>query len=108
LFGLYGITGYLGDVLSYSRLLALGLATGLIGSSFNLMVKLVGFSPLAFIFAVMIFLGGHTFNLLINILGAYVHAVRLQYLEFFGKFYTGGGKAFAPLSSEMKYYNLIK
>lgn len=108
LFGLYSITGYLGDVLSYSRLLALGLATGLIASSFNLMVKLVGFGPLTFVFAVLIFIGGHTFNLFINILGAYVHAVRLQYLEFFGKFYTGGGKAFTPLSSGTKYYNLIK
>jgi V/A-type H+/Na+-transporting ATPase subunit I len=107
-FGLYSITGYLGDVLSYSRLLALGLATGLIGSSFNLLARLVGFSPLVIVFAVIIFLGGHTFNLLINILGAYVHAVRLQYLEFFGKFYTGGGRAFAPLSSEMKYHTLIK
>jgi len=108
LFGLYGITGYLGDVLSYSRLLALGLATGLIGSAFNLMVKLVGFGPLTFIFAVLIFLGGHTFNLLINILGAYVHAVRLQYLEFFGKFYTGGGRAFTPFASESKYCQFVK
>jgi V/A-type H+/Na+-transporting ATPase subunit I len=108
LFGLYSITGYLGDVLSYSRLLALGLATGLIGSSFNLLVRLVGFNPLVIVFAVIIFIGGHTFNLLINILGAYVHAVRLQYLEFFGKFYTGGGRAFVPLASEMKYYNLIE
>jgi V/A-type H+-transporting ATPase subunit I len=107
-FGLYSITGYLGDVLSYSRLLALGLATGLIGSSFNLLARLIGFSPLVIVFAVIIFIGGHTFNLLINILGAYVHAVRLQYLEFFGKFYTGGGRAFAPLSSEMKYYTLMK
>ncbi|MDK9710362.1 V-type ATP synthase subunit I [Acidaminobacter sp.] len=108
LFGLYGITGYLGDVLSYSRLLALGLATGLIGSAFNLMVRLIGFGPLTFVFAVLIFLGGHTFNLLINILGAYVHAVRLQYLEFFGKFYTGGGRAFAPFATESKYCQFVK
>ena len=108
LFGLYSITGYLGDVLSYSRLLALGLATGLIGSSFNLLVRLMGFNPLVVVFAVMIFVGGHTFNLFINILGAYVHAVRLQYLEFFGKFYVGGGRAFAPLTSELKYHILIK
>lgn len=108
LFGLYGITGYLGDVLSYSRLLALGLATGLIGSAFNLMVRLIGFGPLTFVFAVLIFLGGHTFNLLINILGAYVHAVRLQYLEFFGKFYTGGGRAFTPFATESKYCQFVK
>lgn len=106
LFGLYGITGYLGDILSYSRLLALGLATGLIGSSFNLMVKLVGTSPVTYIFAALIFVGGHTFNILINILGAYVHSARLQYLEFFGKFYDGGGRAFAPFKSNNKYFNI--
>ncbi|NTW71656.1 MAG: V-type ATP synthase subunit I [Eubacteriaceae bacterium] len=106
LFGLYGITGYLGDILSYSRLLALGLATGLIGSSFNLMVKLVGTGPITYIFAALIFVGGHTFNILINILGAYVHAARLQYLEFFGKFYDGGGKAFTPFKSDNKYFSI--
>lgn len=108
LFGLYGITGYLGDILSYSRLLALGLATGLIGSSFNLMIKLLGGGVVAWIFGILIFLGGHIFNLAINALGAYVHACRLQYLEFFGKFYSGGGKAFTPFKSKNKYINIIK
>lgn len=108
LFGLYGITGYLGDVLSYSRLLALGLATGLIGSSFNLMIKLLGNGFVAIIFGTVIFVGGHLFNLAINALGAYVHACRLQYLEFFGKFYVGGGKAFTPFKSKNKYINVVK
>lgn len=107
LFGLYGITGYLGDILSYSRLLALGLATGLIASSFNLMIRLLGNGIAAWIFGIIIFLGGHIFNLAINSLGAYVHACRLQYLEFFGKFYNGGGKAFSPFKSNNKYINII-
>lgn len=108
LFGLYGITGYLGDVLSYSRLLALGLATGLIGSSFNLMIRLLGNGIFAWIFGIIIFIGGHLFNLAINVLGAYVHACRLQYLEFFGKFYSGGGRQFTPFKTNNKYVNIIK
>lgn len=108
LFGLYGITGYLGDILSYSRLLALGLATGLIGSSFNLMISLLGNGVFAWIFGIIIFLGGHIFNLAINVLGAYVHACRLQYLEFFGKFYSGGGKQFTPFTTKNKYIRIIK
>lgn len=108
LFGLYGITGYLGDILSYSRLLALGLATGLIGSSFNLMIKLLGKGVFAWIFGILIFFGGHIFNLAINVLGAYVHACRLQYLEFFGKFYNGGGRQFTPFKTKNEYVNIIK
>jgi len=108
LYGLYGITGYIGDILSYSRLLALGLATGLIGSSFNLIIKLLPKGVIAIVLGTVIFIGGHIFNLLINLLGAYVHTSRLQYLEFFGKFYSGGGKAFKPLKPSNKYINVIK
>ncbi len=106
LYGLYGITGYLGDILSYSRLLALGLATGLIGSSFNLIIGLLGNPILKITFGTVIFIVGHVFNLLINVLGAYVHAARLQYLEFFNKFYEGGGKEFKPLSPVDKYIQI--
>ncbi|WDC83498.1 hypothetical protein PL321_12340 [Caloramator sp. mosi_1] len=62
LYGLYGVTGYLGDALSYSRLLALGLASGLIGWSFNLLIGLLGKGAVAFIFGPIIFVAGHTFN----------------------------------------------
>lgn len=103
----YGITGYLGDFLSYSRLLALGLATGLIGSSFNLLARLVGTNIITLIFSSLIFAAGHAFNLAINVLGAYVHGARLQYLEFFGKFYSGGGRAFTPFKSDNKYFTII-
>ncbi|WP_342455773.1 V-type ATP synthase subunit I [Caloramator sp. Dgby_cultured_2] len=102
-YSLYGVTGYLGDALSYSRLLALGLASGLIGWSFNLLISLLGKGMVVYIFGPLIFIAGHTFNFLIGILGTYVHTSRLQYLEFFGKFYEGGGKAFEPLKIKTKF-----
>ncbi len=90
---LYDITSWLGDVLSYSRLMALMLATSVIASVMNILGSLPG-NIVAF---VIIFLIGHTFNIGINLIGTYVHAARLQYLEFFGKFYKEGGFAFRPL-----------
>ncbi len=103
IFSLYDVTGYLSDILSYSRLLALGLATGVIAQVVNTMGQLTGKSVIGIIFFVIILLVGHTFNLSINVLGAYVHSSRLQYVEYFGKFYTGGGKAFSPLARKTKY-----
>lgn len=103
IYGLYGITGYLGDALSYSRLLALGLASGLIGWSFNLLVGLLGDGIIGIVFGPIVFLAGHTFNFLIGALGTFVHTCRLQYLEFFGKFYEGGGRAFEPLKINTKF-----
>jgi V/A-type H+-transporting ATPase subunit I len=107
LYALYGISGYLSDVLSYSRLLALGLATGVIGMVINKMAAMAGGSKFVgpFIF-IIIFLVGHTLNLAINALGAYVHTNRLQYVEFFGKFYGGGGREFKPFASKTKYYKI--
>lgn len=103
IFSLYDVTGYLSDILSYSRLLALGLATGVIAQVVNTMGQLTGKSVIGIIFFVIILLVGHTFNLSINVLGAYVHSSRLQYVEYFGKFYSGGGKAFTPLERKTKY-----
>ena len=95
--GLYGLynaaSGYLGDILSYARLLALGLCTGVIASVINQLAATPG-NPILFWF---IFLVGHVINLGINLIGAYVHTNRLQYVEFFGKFYEGGGSTFRPL-----------
>ncbi len=108
LYGLYGITSYVGDIVSYSRLMALGLATGFIGGAFNLMISLLGNGVKAWIFGTLIFVIGHVFNLLINALGAYVHTCRLQYVEYFGKFYEGGGKPFTPFKPNNKYINIIK
>ncbi len=95
---LYGITSYFGDILSYLRLMALCLSTGVIAQVLNMLAAMAGIIP-----AILIGVIGHTINLLINALGAYVHTSRLQYVEFFGKFYEGGGKAFEPFKLKSKY-----
>lgn len=105
-YDLYNITGWLSDVLSYSRLLALGLATGVIASVVNQMGSMAGGGILGAILFLVVFLIGHTFNIGINLLGAYVHTCRLQYVEFFGKFYEGGGKAFNPFKENTKYVDI--
>lgn len=102
-YDLYNITGWLSDVLSYSRLLALGLATGVIASVINQMGSMMGKSVFGVIVFILVFIVGHVFNLAINLLGAYVHTCRLQYVEFFGKFYEGGGKEFTPFAADTKY-----
>jgi V/A-type H+-transporting ATPase subunit I len=105
LYALYGITGYLSDVLSYSRLLALGLATGVICTVINKMAAMaIGVPFVGPIIFIVIIIFGHLFNIGINLLGAYVHTTRLQYVEFFGKFYDGGGRKFRPLKINTKYF----
>jgi len=103
---LYDITGYLSDVLSYSRLLALGLTTGVIATVINTMAKTVAGNIIGYIVMALIIVGGHVFNLAINVLGAYVHSSRLQYIEFFSKFYDSGGRAFDPLRVKTTYVDL--
>ena len=105
-YDLYNITGWLSDVLSYSRLLALGLATGVIASVINQMGSMLPNNIVGVIFFVIIFIVGHTLNLAINLLGAYVHTNRLQFVEFFGKFYEGGGRAFHPFAPDTKYVDV--
>ena len=105
-YDLYNITGWLSDVLSYSRLLALGLATGVIASVVNQMGSMFGSGILGAILFLIVFVIGHLFNLAINLLGAYVHTCRLQYVEFFGKFYEGGGQEFAPFKQNTKYVDI--
>ena len=95
LYGLYNIaSGYLSDILSYSRLLALGLATGSIGSVINMLGTMIQNPVLKAILLVVVFIVGHSLNMAINVLGAYVHTNRLQFVELFSKFYEGGGRAF--------------
>jgi V/A-type H+-transporting ATPase subunit I len=103
-YGLYGITSYVGDVLSYLRLFALGLATGIIGMVVNLLANMLGGAPyIGWILFVIVFIIGHAFNILINGLGAFVHTLRLQYVEFFPKFFEGGGRPYRPFRRETKY-----
>lgn len=103
---LYGVTSWLSDVLSYSRLLALGLATGVIAQVINQIGSMGGRSILGAILFIIVFLVGHTLSLAINLLGAYVHTNRLQYVEFFGKFYEGGGRPFSPFRANTKYVDI--
>ncbi|MBU1167022.1 V-type ATP synthase subunit I [Patescibacteria group bacterium] len=103
--GLYTAVGYISDILSYSRLLALGLATGIIAMAVNIIALLVkDMIPVAgYVLMVIILIGGHTFNIAINVLGAYIHSGRLQFVEFFPKFLEGGGEVFIPFKREGKY-----
>lgn len=101
---LYGLVGYFADVLSYSRLMALGLGTGIIAFAFNTIGGLVGSIPfVGIIFAIIVILLGHTLNIAISTLGAFIHSSRLQFVEFFGKFMEGGGREFKPLKKACKY-----
>ena len=105
-YDIYNLTGWLSDVLSYSRLLALGLATGVIAQVVNQMGSLFGKGIVGAIGFALVFVIGHALSLAINLLGAYVHTNRLQYVEFFGKFYEGGGRAFVPFESDTKYVDI--
>ena len=105
---LYGVSGYLSDLLSYARLFGMGLATGVIGMVINLVASMLWASPVTMIFAALIFVGGHMFNLAINALGAYVHSCRLQYIEFFSRFYEDGGREFKPLRVKTKYVDILE
>lgn len=105
-YNLYGATSYLSDILSYSRLLALGLATGVVAGVFNQLGSMMGNSVVGIILFVIVFIIGHLLNIGINALGAYVHTNRLQFVEFFGKFYTGGGRDFKPYTVNTKHYNI--
>ena len=103
---LYGATSWISDILSYMRLFGMGLATGVIGMVINQLIGMV-FSAgiVGKIIGSVLFVGAHAFNLGINALGAYVHSCRLQYIEFFGKFYEEGGVAFKPLNYNTRYVN---
>lgn len=106
LYSLYGISGYVGDFVSYSRLMALGLSGGFIAQAINMIIGMVSGSAVGLVFAPIIFLIGHLFNMFLAFLGGYVHTSRLMYVEFFGKFYEGGGKPFKDFCVESKFINL--
>lgn len=104
-----GVTGYFGDILSYSRLMVMMLAGSVIGQVFNILGAMPGGGmppaigiPIFFI----IFIIGHAFNIGLNVIGTYVHTSRLQYLEFFKQFYEEGGRPWRPLNIATKYVDI--
>ncbi|HID60531.1 MAG TPA: V-type ATP synthase subunit I [Hadesarchaea archaeon] len=113
----YGITGLISDVTSYSRLLALGIATGIIAFSINFIIGFAWqgvmpteFTPISVIYAAVlliafgfIFVAAHSFNIFINSLGGFIHTMRLHFAEFFGKFYEGGGEEFSPFKAKRRF-----
>ena len=104
LFGLYGIIGVFGDILSYLRLVALGLATSVIAMVVNMIAGLAwGVPVVGYVFGFCILVVGHLFNLAINTLCGFIHTARLQFVEFFTKFYEGGGRPFKPFCEETRY-----
>ncbi|WP_034550513.1 V-type ATP synthase subunit I [Carnobacterium funditum] len=106
-YNLYGITGYVGDLVSYTRLMALGVSGGSIAAAFNMIVDFL--PPVAkFTVGIVLFIALHTLNIFLVYLSAYVHTARLQYVEFFGKFYEGGGHALSPLKTFEKHIYLKK
>jgi len=113
MYAVYGMSAFLGDILSYTRLAALGLSGALVGMVFNVLASMVWgpveglwasggmgwlLATIAVVSAVAIFVVGHVFNVVINLLGAFVHPARLQFVEFFSKFYEGGGRPLNPFS----------
>jgi V/A-type H+-transporting ATPase subunit I len=108
LLSIYNITGYFSDILSYTRILALVLATSVIAMVVNLLGFLAGPTFGGIVLYIVVALAGHALNLALSALSAYVHTSRLQYVEFFSKFYEGGGRLWKPLRMKTRYINLIK
>lgn len=107
IYSAYGITSYIGDFVSYLRLMALCLAGSFIAVAVNMIVRiLIGAGPLGVVFAVIIFLVFQLFNAFLSYLSAYVHSARLIYVEMFNKFYEGGGRPFKNMIEESKYFNI--
>lgn len=104
---LFSTVFYIGDVLSYARLLALCLVGAGCGMAINILVKLVADVPyVGWLLGALVFVGGHLFNIALSILGAFVHSLRLQFVEFFPKFFSGGGKDFIPLQKKYQYIEI--
>lgn len=101
-FSLFDVTGYIGDVISYTRLTALGVASANIAMAFNLVIGLLPVWA-RFSVGILIFIGLHLFNMFIAMISGYVHTLRLNYVEFFGKFYKGGGREFSPIPMLQKH-----
>ena len=99
-----GVTGFFSDILSYVRLMALMLSGAVLAQVFNMLGATTG-NVVGFVVIALI---GNALNLALNLLGCYVHDMRLQFLEFFGRFYKEGGKSYRPLSVETQYVEVMK
>uniref|UniRef100_A0A7C6AFL7 V-type ATP synthase subunit I n=1 Tax=candidate division WOR-3 bacterium TaxID=2052148 RepID=A0A7C6AFL7_UNCW3 len=107
LYTLYGITSFVSNILSYIRLMALGMVTGGIAVTVNMIAWMVLKVPvIGIILAIVVLIVGHSFNIVINALGGFIHTMRLHYIEFFGRFYAGGGRMFKPFGMETKYVEI--
>ncbi|MHB0945591.1 MAG: V-type ATP synthase subunit I [Sedimentisphaerales bacterium] len=103
-FGLFSAVFTVGDILSYVRIMALGMVGAGLGMAINVLVKMLMDIPyVGFLLGAILFVVGHTFNLAMSILGAFVHSMRLQFVEFFPKFFSSGGIDFTPMSKDYKY-----
>lgn len=107
--GSYGCTSFIGDILSYSRLLALGLTTSIVAMAFNIIANIMrGVPYVGIILFVLILIGGHMFNFMMSIIGAFVHPARLIFLEFFGRFYEAGAIRFKPFGFDNEKVQLVR
>jgi vacuolar-type H+-ATPase subunit I/STV1 len=103
-YALYGATGYIGVVLSYIRLMALGMCTGGVAVAINVIAWMLLPVPVVGVgAALLVLIGGHSYNIAVNVLGAFVHSLRLQYVEFFPRFYSGGGERFTPFRERNEF-----
>jgi V/A-type H+-transporting ATPase subunit I len=108
-YSLYDLVGVFSDMVSYSRLMALGLSGGVIAMVVNTFALMIGKVPgVGILIGILIFCVGHIFNLTISILGSFIHSARLQLLEFFGKFFDSGGKKYKPFRFESKYFEIVE
>lgn len=108
IFSLYGVSSLFGDILSYVRLFALGLATGVIAGVVNFIAQLVvGVPYVGIVLMILVLVFGHLINLIINALGGFIHTTRLQFVEFFGKFYEGGGEPFNAFRLNTRYTTVL-
>ena len=106
-YNLYGISSFLGVLLSYVRLMALGMVTGVIAIAINKIAWMItGIPVIGIVLVIVILIPAHLFNLVINTLGGFIHTMRLQYIEFFGRFYSGGSKPFKPFRLETDYVDI--